>query len=540
MIPRLLLAPLILGAIPSTPARAAEAKRPNVVIFLADDLGYSDIGPYGGEIATPNLDRLAAEGLRFTRCYNTARCWSSRAALLTGYYAQQINCDPPIARPKWAALLPGLLRPAGYRSYHSGKWHVDGSTLACGFARSYCLNDHSCHFGPMYHQIDDRRLPPVGPRENYYTTTAIASHALDWLAEHESSHRGQPFFLYVAFTSPHFPLQAPAEDIARYRDRYKAGWDRLRADRLARQKALGIYDGPLSPRDPKTIPSWNPTEAVLREMIGPQEVAYAVAWESLTTEQKEFQATKMAIHAAMVDRIDLEIGRVLSALEASGHRDDTIVLFASDNGASAELIIRGDGYDPSTPPGSAASYLCLGPGWSTAANTPLRLHKSWNHEGGISTPLIVRWPAGIPARGEIRHTPTHFVDIVPTLLELAGLTAPASWNGKARPPLAGRSLVPSFAKDVTIEHPPFFFKHEGNRGLIVGDWKIVAVKGGPWELYDLSRDRIESNDLAASRPNKVRRLAATWSRLDEEYHRQGATGSPVPKAAPKAKRAASK
>jgi arylsulfatase len=222
MIPRLLLAPLILGAIPSTPAHAAEAKRPNVVIFLADDLGYSDIGPYGGEIATPNLDRLAAEGLRFTRCYNTARCWPSRAALLTGYYAQQVNRDPPNGRPKWAALLPDLLRPAGYRSYHSGKWHVDGLVRAAGFARSYCLNDHNHYFGPKYHQIDDRPLPPVRPGKNYYTTTAIAGHALNWLAEHESSHRGEPFFLYVAFTSPHFPLQAPAEDIARYRENSNA------------------------------------------------------------------------------------------------------------------------------------------------------------------------------------------------------------------------------------------------------------------------------------------------------------------------------
>ena len=512
----------------AAPARSAPPKRPNVVVVLADDLGFSDLGCYGGEIATPNLDRLANGGLRFTQFYNTARCWPSRAALLTGYYPQQVNRDPAAQRPKWAALLPQLLRPAGYRSYHSGKWHVDGPVLAGGFARSYHLEDPNHNFAPTDHREDDRPLPRPKPEDGYYSTRAIAGRAVDWLTEHEAEHRGDPFFLYVAFTSPHFPLQALPEDIARYRDRYKDGWDVIRKQRWERQRKLGIVDGELSPRDPKTVPDWNPSAEVLRQKIGPGEVARAVAWNDLTQEQKDFQATKMAIHAAMVDRIDREVGRVVAKLEATGHLDDTLILFASDNGASAEQLVRGDGHDPAAAPGSAKTFLCLGPGWSTASNTPFRLHKSWVHEGGIATPLIAHWPAGIAARGELRHAQAHLIDIAPTLLELAGVTPPGSWGGEARPPLAGRSLMPALATDAAIDREFLFFKHVGNRALRAGDWKLVAVKDGPWELYDLARDRTEMHDLAAARPEKVRELAAVWARHDEEFRRQGATGKPLP------------
>ncbi len=510
---------------------AADLKRPNVVFILADDLGYSDLGCYGGEIATSNVDRLAKQGLRFNQCYNTARCWPSRAAFLTGYYAQQVNRDPAGQRPKWGALLPELLRPAGYRSYHSGKWHVDGPVLKGGFARSYHLEDSDRFFTPRQHNLDDQPLPRPTLEDGYYSTRDIAGHAVNWLTEHESKHHDDPFFLYVAFTSPHFPIQALPEDIARYRGRYKEGWDRVRHQRWERQKTLGIVDGSLSDRDPITIPSWNLAEDELKRRVSGGEAGHAVAWDELTEEQKNFQAAKMEIHAAMVDRIDREIGRIVAQLEKSGQLENTIIFVASDNGASAEQMIRGDGHDPSAPAGSAKSFLCLGPGWSTVANTPFRLHKSWVHEGGISTPLIVHWPAGIQAKGELRHTPVHFVDFVPTLLELTGLSSPASWNGEPRPPLSGKSFVSALAKDVSVNREFLYFHHSGNRGLRVGDWKLVSVKGGDWELYDLSKDRAESHNLAASHPEKIKELVAVWTQHDKEFQRQGATGKPLTKAA---------
>jgi arylsulfatase A-like enzyme len=506
-------------------ADSPPAQKPNVVFILADDLGYSDLGCYGSEIATPNLDRLAANGLRFTQFYNTARCWPSRAAFLTGYYAQQVNRDPQGTRPRWAALLPELLSGAGYRSYHSGKWHVDGNVLAGGFSRSYHVTDHNRYFTPRDHQLDDRPLAPPKPDENYYATTAVGQRSVEWLAEHHSQHKTDPFFLYVAFTSPHFPLQAPAEDIARYRERYLQGWEKVRDLRWQRMKQMGIVRGEISAPEPVVVPPWNLAETQLQKQVGPAEVGHAVAWSDLTEEQKQFQATKMAIHAAMIDRMDQEIGRVLAKLKEMGASENTLIFFASDNGASAEQIIRGDGHDPNAAAGSAGTFLGLGPGWSTVSNTPFRRHKSWTHEGGIATPLVVQWPAGISARGELRHAPDHLVDIVPTLLELAGIAPPPKWNDEPRPSLPGRSLSPFFASDALIDHAPIFFKHIGNRGLRVGDWKIVASgEDVPWELYNLASDRAETDNLATKNPAKVSELAAIWSELDAEYARQGATG----------------
>ena len=525
---------------PPTPATAQEAKRrPNVVVILADDMGYSDLGCYGGEIHTPNLDALAGNGLRFTQFYNTGRCWPSRAALLTGYYAQQVNRDPMGLRPKWAALLPQLLAPAGYRSYHAGKWHVDGPVLAGGFERSYEIRDADRKFGPKQHYLDDKPLPQPGPEDSYYSTRAATDRALEWLGDHEGQHKSDPFFLYLAFLEPHFPVQALPEDIAIYKNRYVDGWDKLREERLKRQHELGIYDGPLSPRDPDITLAGNASADAARQRLGPDEINRAVAWDSLSDSQKTYQATKMAIHAAMVDRIDREVGRVIDRLRATGHLDDTLILFASDNGASSELLVRGDGNDRSAPPGSAPTFLSIGPGWSTASNTPFRLHKSWNHEGGISTPLIVHWPAGIAAKGELRHTPGHFIDIVPTLLSLTSLPAPATFGGEPRPPLPGHDLSPAFDQDVSIARDYLWFKHAGNRGLHLGDWKIVsATPSTGWELYNLATDRAESHDLASGLPEKVRELAAIWAKADAEYATQGAEGKRLPGAA--AKKAASK
>ncbi len=518
----LIAAQMILGACAVHGARPKPSGKPNIVLILADDLGFSDIGCYGGEIATPNLDRLAAGGLRLTQMYNTARCWPTRACLMTGYYAQQVNRDPARQRPAWAALLPQLLKPAGYRSYHSGKWHVDGKVLEGGFDRSYWFQDWDRYFTPGEHFLDDKKLPKVKPEEHYYATTAIAQHAIDFLAEHASAHADKPFFLYLAFIAPHFPLHALQEDIDRYRDRYIQGWDVIREQRAERLRHAGIVSGPPSRRDPEFTPRYLKPD--LLRKIGPGEIEHAVAWKDLSPAQQYLQATKMAIHAAMVDRMDREIGRVLKQLRKMDAWEDTLIVFLSDNGADASLLVRGDGHDPTASPGSAASFLCLGPGWATASNTPFRRHKIWVHEGGISTPCIIHWPKRILSPG-LRRTPAHVIDFVPTALELAGVTAPQEWNGHARPPLPGRSLVPLLGADVPIERDCLYWQHEGNRAIRVGDDKLVSERenGDTWELYNLAEDRIESHDLAAEHPDKVKEMSHVWQELDEIYHRQAGT-----------------
>lgn len=515
------LAALLMGA----PLQgAASPARPNIVVILADDLGYSDLGCYGGEIHTPNLDRLAAGGLRFSQFYNTARCWPSRAALLTGYYAQQVRRDtvPGVPsggqgkRPKWATLLPSMLRPLGYKSYHAGKWHVDGMPVANGFDHSYYVEDVGRYFNPRVVFEDDRRLPPVKPGSGYYTPAAIAEHGITYLKEHAEKQPDQPFFLYLAFNSPHFPLQAPADDIARYRDRYREGWENIRAARWKRIQELGLVRGGLSDVERQIGPPYHFPKAM--ETLGPDEVNRPVAWDSMSASQRAFQARKMEIHAAMVDRMDREIGRVLEQIRTMGRFEDTLIFFMSDNGASAEIMVRDDGHDPAAPAGSAATHLCLGPGWSTVANTPFRRHKTWVHEGGIATPLVVHWPRGIAARGEIRHDPSHLIDLVPTILEVSGGSrgrdAGDAGSVPARP---GKSLVPAFARDGTVKHDDLWWAHEGNRAIRVGDWKLVAAKNDPWELYNLAADRAETHDLAKENPARVHELSQRWKRHMDEF-----------------------
>lgn len=532
---------------PTWPAEsgASSAARPNFLIVVADDMGFSDLGCYGGEIATPHLDRLAAEGLRFTQMYSTARCWPSRTCILTGYYAQQVRMDPPKGRlPRWARVLPHYLKPLGYRAYHSGKWHLPGAPRPVadgGFDRSYSIEDHNRFFSPQNALLDDQRLPPVPEGTDFYLTTAIADYAIGFLKDHAESHASDPFLAYVAFTSPHFPLHALQADIDRYRDRYLAGWDAIRRERLQRMREMGIVDGPLSERDRETIPPWNLPEKELQQQIGPGEAGYAVAWDELSDEQKRFQATKMAIHAAMVDRMDREIGRVLDQIRAMDALENTVVFFVSDNGASAEQIIRGDGHDPSAPPGSAKTFLCLGPGWSTASNTPFRLHKHWVHEGGIASPLIVHWPAGIRDRGAWRHTPGHFIDLAPTLLELAAADPPGNWNGLTPPELPGRSLAPAFSTDASIDRPYLYWHHTNHRAIRVGDWKLVsagsATSEGPWELYRIAADRIESENLASKHPDKVEQLSALWQSCEDQFREQAGPAEPLnpPKRRPAAR-----
>jgi len=524
----------------SCDVRAAENSKPNFLIIIADDMGFSDTGCYGGEIATPNLDRLAGEGLRFTQMYSTARCWPSRSCLLTGYYAQQIRMDPYHSGnkiPRWARVLPHYLEPLGYRTYHSGKWHLHGAPKPVGdggFNRSFCLHDHDRYFAPKHILLDDEPLPPIPDGTDYYVTDAIAEHSIGFLEQHASEHREQPFLLYLAFTAPHFPLQAPAEDVARYLDKYVEGWDNLRAERLQRLHDLGIVDCPLSPRDPKTIPGWNLKQPKLKKLFGEGEVETAAAWDELTPEQKKYQSAKMAVHAAMIDRMDRQIGRVLEQLKKMDAFDNTVIMFVSDNGASAEQIVRGNGHDCQAPPGSAKTYQCLGPGWSTAANTPFRMHKSWVHEGGISSPFIVHWPKGIAQGGQLRRTPCHFIDILPTVLDLAEAMAEGDWQGETSPPLPGQSLVPAFRENAELSRDCLYWHHLDNSAIRVGDWKLVRGlkdgKTGLWELYNFRTDRSETHDLAEKHPEKVKELAGLWKECEEKYQKQAAPKDDKPDA----------
>lgn len=496
--------------------------KPNVLLVMADDLGFSDLGCYGSEIQTPNLDRLASNGLRFTQFYNTARCWPTRATLMTGYYPQQVKRDnlPGIKRgnrPAWAPLLPQRLKSLGYRSYHSGKWHLDGMPIANGFDKSYLLKDQGRFFYPKVHWKDDKKLPPVATTKNpfgdgYYGTTAIADHAIECLQDHQKSHGDKPFFHYLAFTAPHFPLHALPEDIRKYDDKYRVGWDVIRQKRFEKIRKLGLVDAELSKIEYELGPPYHFPDAL--QKLGDGEINRPKPWSELTEQQKNFQAKKMAIHAAMIDRMDQELGRVLKQLESMQAMDNTLILFLSDNGASAEIMVRTDGHDPKAPLGSGPSYLCLGPGWSTVCNTPFRRHKTWVHEGGIRTPLIVHWPETI-SQGDIRKSPGHVIDMVPSLLEVAGGKAEPLTGG---PLLPGQSLIRHFAEDQD-EKRKIWWSHEGNRALRLGSWKLVAAKDETWSLFDLEKDPTEQNDLAAKQKELVREFAAEWKSMEDSFVR---------------------
>ena len=511
---------------------APTTRPPNFLIFLADDMGFSDAGCYGGEIETPNLDALAADGIRYTQFYNTARCWPTRAALLTGYYAQQVGFDVlpgvensrPRKRPPWAQMLSGYLRRLGYRNYHSGKWHLDSSPLKCEFDRSYSLLDYDHNFSPKHHTLDDQSLPPAKIGSGYYSAVAVADRAIEFLKQHAAEHEDKPFFEYVAFTVPHFPLQAPSEDIARYAGRYNVGWDRIRQRRWRRIQKMFHLPGELSPIEPTTGTPYRSADAL--KTLGPVEVWSETPWSELPADKQAYQARKMEIHAAMVTCMDRQIGRVLDQLHAMNADENTLVLFLSDNGASAEIAMRGDGHDPTAPQGSAATFLSLGPGWSNAANTPFRRHKMWVHEGGIATPLIARWPAGIPEAGELRHAVGHVIDLAPTILKLAGGTWLKKSEGQKLPLPPGRDLSPTFKQDVPIDHDCLWWLHEKNRAIRQGDWKLVAARDEQWQLYDLAKDRAENHDLAGKFPEKAKQLASLWQKKLVEFQELARTHGP--------------
>jgi arylsulfatase A-like enzyme len=499
-------------------------EKPNIVYILADDLGYSDLGCFGAEvIRTPNLDQLAKGGLRFTDFYNTGRCWPTRTSLLSGYYPHQVLSDPidgvdyaqGTFTPVNTTWLPALLKMQGYRCYHSGKWHIfrkvpqfeEMTFDEVGFDRSYRTEDGR-HLRPRVLLENGDTIPLPAPGSGYEASTAIVDHAISYLEEHAENHREEPFFTYIAFIAPHFPLQARQEDIEQYQGKFSMGWNDLRALREENRKEIGFEPNPVAPFEPDRFAPWNLSQEELITQIDPREVARAVPWSTLTADQKAFQSEKMAIHAAMVTRMDREIGRYLKKLEELGYLENTIIFFSSDNGASTEMMNRADKHTPGAIPGSADSYLCLGPGWSTAANTPFRLHKTWVHEGGVATPLLVHWPEGIGSAGAFRHMPAHIIDIAPTMLELAGAD-PDALEGRYEAP--GISLVPCLKEDITRERPPLFFHHEGKNAIREGQWKAVTIEaGGPWELYDLSHDRGETTDLSAVEQKKLEEMVSHW------------------------------
>ena len=527
----LLLLTLLVAADPANPldetanaaATANTATRPNIVVILADDLGYSDLGCYGGEIATPHLDTLAATGVRFRSFHNTGRCWPTRAALLTGYYPQSVRRDTVDGvrsggrgeRPEWAPLIARPLGDAGYRCYHSGKWHVDGMPVAEGFDRSYYLKDQSRFFSPTKHWLDDQPLPPVQRGTDFYATDTVAQYAVDFLAEHARETPDQPFFCYLAFAAPHFPLHARPQDIARYRGRYAAGWDAVRQQRIDALAAVGWGSQTAAVPLRKVGSPYGFVDQIAQ--FGPGEFDAYRPWDTLTEQQQAFQAAKMEVHAAMVDRMDQQIGRVMEQISRTGDAANTLVLFLSDNGASAELMVRGDGHDPAAAAGSADTHLCLGPGWSTTANTPFAYHKTWTHQGGIATPLLVNWPAGdLPGIGGWTDQVGHAIDLWPTLLTAANISLETA-SPHDRP---GRSLWPL---DQTPERQ-LWWSHEENRAYRDGRWKIVSARAdrsergdGAWELYDLAVDPAETRDLAGQHPGRVEVMAKKWDQLDERH-----------------------
>jgi arylsulfatase A-like enzyme len=490
---------------------ASAATRPNLLVILVDDMGWSDLSCYGSEIPTPNLDALARNGLRFTQFYNTGRCCPTRASLLTGLYPHQAgighmteNKGLPGYEGKLndrCVTLAEVLRPAGYFTAMTGKWHVGQAQGVVPWERGFERSLNAPAGGFYYPEAqraklflngaaianDDPRLP-----KNWYSTDLWTEFGIRFIDEALAAKK--PFFLYLAHNAPHFPLQAPAEDIARFRHGiYTNGWDQLREARYARQKELGLIDPawPMSPRPPE-VKAWNETPA----------------------EQKERFDQMMSIYAACVWHMDKSIGVLTDALRQRGVLDNTLILFLSDNGGNAES--GPNGRLQGAHPGAVDSTVFCGQSWATLENTPFRRYKHFNHEGGIAAPLIAHWPAGIGKGnaprpgGTLVKEPGHLVDIMATLVDVGGAKYPTEFRGKAIPPMEGRSLVPAFAGQ-PIERDALFWEHEGNAAVRVGDWKLVRKgRQGAWELYDLKADRTELHDLAAAQPVKAKELAAKW------------------------------
>ena len=519
--------------------------RPNIVLIMSDDMGFSDIGCYGGEIETPVLDRLAENGLRFTQFYNTGRCCPTRASLLTGLYPHQAGVGHMLRSTPYAGYTTGLnqhcrtiaevIRPAGYRTYMSGKWHVtreispdgprDNWPLQRGFDRFYgTIHGAGSFFDPNTLTRDNAQISPYADEEyrpeTYYYTDAISDQAVHFIEAHNTDHIDRPFFLYVAYTAAHWPMHALPEDIAKYRGRYDGGYAAIRQTRFQRMKELKLIasDAELS--------------------------AQAEPWK--TVPHRDWELRCMEVYAAMVDRMDQGIGRIVHALSKTGRLDNTLLLFLQDNGGCSEGLGRKTqrqhpGERPSAPlptmshtelqpamiplktrdgwplrmgpeamPGPPDTYIAYGRGWANVSNTPFREYKHWVHEGGISTPLIVHWPAAIQRKGELEHQPGHLIDIMATCVDLSGAHYPKEINGSSIEPMEGLSLRPAFLGQ-PLQRDALYWEHEGNRAIRHGDWKLVAKSAqGPWELYRMDQDRSELHNLADQESSRVQELSIDW------------------------------
>jgi arylsulfatase len=516
-----LAAPRALGA--DAPLKAAD-DRPNIVLIMADDMGFSDVGCYGGEIKTPNIDALAAGGIRFTQFHNNAKCNPTRATLLTGLYSQQIGEGDM----RGCATVAEALGAAGYRTIMAGKWHAPKLPTDRGFDRYFGLADGCCnYFNPGEQRpgepepgrkspgerrrwgIEDKSLSPYTPEDkNFYTTDAFTDYAIKCLDQYASE--AKPFLLYLAYTAPHYPLHAWPEDIAKYRGNYMIGWDELRKRRYARQIEMGLFDSKtcrLSPRDEK-----------------------APDWESVT--DKDAWDLKMAVYAAMIDRMDQNIGRVMAKIRQLGKAENTLVMFLADNGGCSETINKGT--DPK--PGGLAGYHTVDAPWANASNTPFRKYKSTDYEGGACTPLIAQWPRRIKNGGRITTQLGHIIDIVPTCLDVAGAPAPKTLAGKSLLPPEGVSLMPALEGKAIPDRTDIFCTYGGYRAMWRGKWKLLSgPPKKPWELYDMSADRTELDDQAGKCPDTVKEMSAAyeaWQQRCREDDQRSAPESIGDKAKP--------
>jgi arylsulfatase len=507
------------GAISAGRSFSAPPRRPNIIVMMADDMGFSDLGCYGSEIRTPNIDSLATGGVRFTHFRNTARCCPSRASMLTGLYAHQAGVGHMVnPRPSLPGYLGDLnkrcvtlgeaLRGSGYRTMLSGKWHVtpnDGRKhnwpLQRGFDRFYgIIAGAASYYQPWTLTRDNQPIEAEG--NDYYLTDAIAQNASTYI---EDAAKGRdPFFLYVGFTSPHWPLHAFESDVERYRGRYREGWDALREERHQKMIRMGLVDRKwgITPRD-EEVPAWKDAP------------------------NRDWEQRRMEVYAAQIDRMDQNVGRILQTLKKTGKDQDTLILFLADNGGCAENLPAGvmnhntpktardgrparPGNSPSIIPGGDDTFASYGIGWANASNTPFRRYKHWVHEGGICTPLIAHWPQGISRKNTITHENGHIIDVMATCIAASGAKYPERFQDEAIQPMEGRSLLPAFAGGKVARSDAFYWEHEGNRAVVDGKWKLVSRYPQNWELYDLEAARCELRDLAGSDAARVQRMVARY------------------------------